>query len=242
MTREPFPPVVIKTMFTVTREWIDKYTTPRGGYVYAQVKALGAGWPLVSGWKNRAVGTQISDDQRRVFEAGADGKSQAKDAARELLGLHVKMTKAERRAKRELAKSAKHASNKRTEPIKTAIRQANAAAQKIKPVRVVVAGVSVTSKEFLQTYEWRTARMVALKKYGPVCQCCGASPATGAVMNVDHIKPRKLFPHLALDVDNLQILCGPCNMGKGNWDTTDWRPAEDPPELIRLVRDIGYQS
>ena len=76
---------------------------------------------------------------------------------------------------------------------------------------------------FLQSFEWRKLRMVALKKYGPRCQCCGATPATGAIMNVDHIKPRKLFPELSLDIDNLQILCHECNHGKGNWDTTDWR-------------------
>ena len=105
-----------------------------------------------------------------------------------------------------------------------------------------VSGVRVESDAFLQTYEWRRVRMEALKKYGPVCQCCGASPATGAVINVDHIKPRKLFPHLALDVNNLQILCNPCNHGKGNWDMTDWRPSEEPPELIRLVRDIGLSQ
>lgn len=87
-------------------------------------------------------------------------------------------------------------------------------------------GFSVTSPEFLSTYEWRRVRMVALKKYGPKCQCCGASPATGAVMNVDHIKPRRVFPELALEVSNLQILCNECNHGKGNWDMTDWRPAE----------------
>lgn len=79
------------------------------------------------------------------------------------------------------------------------------------------------SEGFLESFEWRSTRMIALKKYGPVCQCCGASPATGAVMHVDHIKPRKFFPHLALDVENLQVLCGECNHGKGNWDTTDWR-------------------
>jgi hypothetical protein len=83
---------------------------------------------------------------------------------------------------------------------------------------------SVASVEFLQTYEWRRVRMEALKKHGSRCQCCGATPATGAVMNVDHIKPRKLFPHLALSVDNLQVLCHECNHGKGNWDMTDWRP------------------
>jgi hypothetical protein len=89
-----------------------------------------------------------------------------------------------------------------------------------------VRGVSVKHNDFLSTYEWRKVRMEALKLYGPVCMCCGASPATGAVMNVDHIKPRALFPQLALDINNLQILCGDCNHGKGNWDMTDWRTEE----------------
>ena len=31
-------------------------------------------------------------------------------------------------------------------------------------------------------------------------------------------------PHLALKLTNLQVLCGDCNAGKGNRDTTDWRP------------------
>lgn len=82
---------------------------------------------------------------------------------------------------------------------------------------------AVALDSFLETYEWRKLRMQALKKYGPKCMCCGATPATGAVMNVDHIKPRKLFPHLALELSNLQILCHECNHGKGNWDQTDWR-------------------
>lgn len=80
-----------------------------------------------------------------------------------------------------------------------------------------------TSNAFLDSFEWRQLRMVILKKYGAKCQCCGATPATDAVINVDHIKPRKLFPELALDENNLQVLCGPCNHGKGNWDMTDWR-------------------
>ena len=81
----------------------------------------------------------------------------------------------------------------------------------------------VATDSFLSTYAWRKVRMEALKKYGPKCMCCGATPADGAVMNVDHIKPRKLWPSLALDVSNLQILCHECNHGKGNWDQTDWR-------------------
>ena len=101
------------------------------------------------------------------------------------------------------------------------------AASKPKPTRLdkpkTVRGVNVASDAFLSTFQWRKVRMEALKKYGPRCQCCGATPATGAVMNVDHIKPRKKWPSLALDVNNLQILCHDCNHGKGNWDDTDWR-------------------
>ena len=83
--------------------------------------------------------------------------------------------------------------------------------------------IDVKSDAFLDSFEWRSLRMMALKKYSPRCMCCGATPATGAVMNVDHIKPRKLFPQLALNINNLQILCHECNHGKGNWDSTDWR-------------------
>ncbi len=93
------------------------------------------------------------------------------------------------------------------------------------------------SKGFLRTYEWRVLRMKAIKKYGNHCQCCGASPADGIVINVDHIKPRKLHPELALDINNLQVLCSSCNHGKGNWDETDWRtPEENHMRELRLVK------
>lgn len=79
------------------------------------------------------------------------------------------------------------------------------------------------TKDFLMTYEWRSLRMKALTKYGARCMCCGATPSDGVRMHVDHIKPRLLFPELALSLENLQILCEECNHGKGNWDMTDWR-------------------
>jgi len=85
----------------------------------------------------------------------------------------------------------------------------------------------IASDAFLETYEWRRVRMVALKKHGARCQCCGATPKDGAKMNVDHIKPRRVYPELALDVNNLQVLCDACNHGKGNWDMTDWREKQE---------------
>ena len=86
-----------------------------------------------------------------------------------------------------------------------------------------IRGIHTSTDAFLLTYEWRKVRMEALKKYGARCQCCGATPSHGAVMNVDHIKPRSRFPALELDIENLQVLCEACNIGKSNTDTTDWR-------------------
>jgi hypothetical protein len=59
--------------------------------------------------------------------------------------------------------------------------------------------------DFLRSFEWRKLRMEVLKKYGATCQCCGASRHTGAVINVDHIKPRKYFPELSLEIGIQQI-------------------------------------
>lgn len=78
---------------------------------------------------------------------------------------------------------------------------------------------------FLDSYEWRSLRMRVIKKFGRRCQCCGATPEDGIKIHVDHIKPRKTHPELALAEDNLQVLCEDCNHGKGNWDSTDWRPS-----------------
>lgn len=86
--------------------------------------------------------------------------------------------------------------------------------------------VDANGPDFLTSYAWRAVRMQAIKLHGAICMCCGDTPKNGAVINVDHIKPRKTHPHLALKLDNLQILCGVCNHGKGNWDDTDWRDAD----------------
>lgn len=92
----------------------------------------------------------------------------------------------------------------------------------VKPKIVVPAGVDVTSKEFLATWEWKTLRYEVLVEQGARCKCCGATAADGIVINVDHIKPRRTHPELALVKSNLQVLCNDCNMGKGNWDSTNW--------------------
>lgn len=78
---------------------------------------------------------------------------------------------------------------------------------------------------FYRTPEWKRARIDALIRLGRRCGCCGASPETGAVLNVDHIKPLRFNWHLRLAQNNLQILCADCNEGKGNRLEVDFRPA-----------------
>lgn len=81
----------------------------------------------------------------------------------------------------------------------------------------------VKDDAFFSSREWKEVRYFALQRAGGACQCCGAKASDGIQLHADHIKPRYKFPHLALDPDNIQCLCGDCNIGKGAWDSTDWR-------------------
>ncbi len=76
------------------------------------------------------------------------------------------------------------------------------------------------STNFYRSKEWMTLRYEVLKIHGRQCMVC---KATDGKIHVDHIKPRSTHPDLELVESNLQILCEACNLGKGNWDETDWR-------------------
>ena len=79
-----------------------------------------------------------------------------------------------------------------------------------------------TQIDFYQSKAWFELRVNALITYDRACCLCGAS-GKGVQLHVDHIKPRSKYPHLALDLTNLQILCKACNIGKSNKHTDDWR-------------------
>ena len=79
----------------------------------------------------------------------------------------------------------------------------------------------IKDQSFFQSREWQRVRYAVLKKHGRLCMACGISARE---VHVDHIKPRSKFPELALEITNLQVLCRACNLGKGAWDQTDWRP------------------
>lgn len=78
-------------------------------------------------------------------------------------------------------------------------------------------------KYFYSSWEWKKLRFEVIKMYGSTCMCCGSNDR----IVVDHIKPRKKFPALELDKNNLQVLCNSCNIAKSNHDYTDFRGCEN---------------
>jgi hypothetical protein len=84
-------------------------------------------------------------------------------------------------------------------------------------------GVPPLSEDFYRSDAWFTVRYEALKRGKGCCECCGARATANNPLHVDHIKPRSYHPELELDLSNLQVLCRECNLGKRNYDDTDWR-------------------
>lgn len=73
--------------------------------------------------------------------------------------------------------------------------------------------------DFDHSPEFLKKRYEAVKRSEGKCEACGSEET----LQVDHIKPRSLYPKLELELSNLQVLCKKCNLGKGNTDTTDFR-------------------
>lgn len=92
------------------------------------------------------------------------------------------------------------------------------------------------SDEFHRSAEWRDLRRRVLEEYGPACMRCGS---TGSPQ-VDHIRPKSLFPDARLDFENLQVLCWPCNRSKwSRKDETDYRPMKSIPLFLGDAKNAG---
>ena len=81
----------------------------------------------------------------------------------------------------------------------------------------------IYGSSFLESKEWKSLRREVVKVYGRRCMKCGTTPKNPRHTHVDHIKNRREFPDLALDFNNLQVLCCRCNKHKGNKHSTDYR-------------------
>jgi hypothetical protein len=200
---------------------------PLGGLTSKEAKLAGIPYPLPHGWMGKYAGIELDDSTFAAMAAIAQAKRKSRAASAAI--------KAEITLNADLStmtKSQRRKAKKQQKRLRIKAQLAEHKTAKNRPVAPVVitdrarlnlSNEYLASNEFLKSYEWRKLRLIVIKENGAQCQCCGASPSTGAVINVDHIKPRKTHPHLALDKTNLQVLCDACNHGKGNWDQTDWR-------------------
>jgi hypothetical protein len=75
------------------------------------------------------------------------------------------------------------------------------------------------TENFYNSSNWRNIRLMVFDMYGNKCLKCGNED----FLEVDHIKPRSLYPELELDINNLQILCKSCNIKKSNKNEIDYR-------------------
>jgi HNH endonuclease len=135
-----------------------------------------------------------------------------------------------RQARQENRKQAKH-----DKTVDKRVQHFKCAAEKIKEIKARQAKrrvdsdgypiyhAGMTGTLFYKTREWKKLRYTAIEKHGRTCACCGAH---GGMIHVDHIKPRSKWPELELVLDNLQVLCEDCNIGKGADFHTDWRKPE----------------
>lgn len=192
----------------------------------AEAEIFGIEWPLVSGWVKRYSDIEILPWQMEKIATSFDAK----------ISKRKKKDKEPRKYQSVAAQLAREFSG----PVTIIQVQRATAPAPLKQKSPRLPYVDANSPDFLSSYSWRALRMHALKTYGAVCMCCGDNPKNGAVMNVDHIKPRKTHPELALRLDNLQILCHACNHGKGNWDDTDWREAD--PESQEGLEEYSLQA
>lgn len=97
-----------------------------------------------------------------------------------------------------------------------------------------------TAEAFYRSDEWREIRYRAFKYYGNKCACCGRGPEDGVILNVDHIIPLSMNWSTRLDINNLQILCQTCNLGKTNVDSVNWRDGSYVPicKSVPLISPI----
>ena len=78
-------------------------------------------------------------------------------------------------------------------------------------------------EEFFSSDLWRRKRFQVFAIHGNFCLACGRKPPE-VTLHVDHVKPRSKYKEIdPLDVNNLQVLCADCNIGKSNDFETDFR-------------------
>ena len=192
------------TMFLITKEWLEEYTKQEGYLSQQKVLLKAVKNDTPDKICKKVVDTLIDEDTKSLFE---------------LLPTlsRTQRVKFINRWKMDTKRSAYE-------------RQANISKFRNIELNNSFTEEFINSNDFLKTTQWAKLRMKVLVKSKGSCDCCGATAQDGVKICVDHIKPRKFFPELALTESNLQVLCDLCNHGKGNNYSTNWAERIFPDE------------
>lgn len=52
----------------LTKQYIFKHSTARGGWTKKQLNAIGVAWPPKNGWIKEVVGNKITEEEVLIFE------------------------------------------------------------------------------------------------------------------------------------------------------------------------------
>ena len=62
----------------ITKEYINKHKTAKGSWTRDQIVSLGIKWPPESGWMAKAIGSEITNENKHRFESAAYAKGDKK--------------------------------------------------------------------------------------------------------------------------------------------------------------------
>lgn len=73
------------------------------------------------------------------------------------------------------------------------------------------------------------------------CGYCEGTVGTTSYPNIDHFKPKSIFPKLMFEYNNMIFSCQMCNtLKKEKWDELFFNPTEEDPELhIKFEKEIA---
>ena len=71
--------------------------------------------------------------------------------------------------------------------------------------------VNGMTTNFYQTKDWYRVRALILRRDAHRCVICSMNVRGKGLARVDHIKPLREAPELALDMNNLRTLCVSCD-------------------------------
>lgn len=211
-------------MIVIDNDFFEKYGTKGMGFTYGQLRSIGVSVPPKRGWKREVIGKKITTEQFESFVSmkGKRGKTIDKSRNNTKNQLLVSIHKAAKKI--DLLNS----------HIELAKIEINALIGKIGATGNIcfsncsfsvehILNINGLNKFDYYSPDFRELRYKVFLRDGEICAKCGATPRPNFWLEIDHIKPVSKYPELALDIDNLQVLCKDCNRAKSNIDEMNYR-------------------